>query len=107
MKLHQFFKVVGFVCIASLLSHCSGASKFQISGTIQGTTEVFVLELNGTEELEVQGTEFMFLTELEDGDDFEVLVVDQPTGHFCVVSNGDGTVNGQDVTNIIVTCATN
>jgi len=55
----------------------------------------------------VQGTEFMFLTELEDGDDFEVLVVDQPTGHFCVVSNGDGTVNGQDVTNIIVTCATN
>ena len=81
-------------------------STFTVGGTISGTERVFVITLNNDEELEVDGNDeaFKFETTLKKGSTYEVIVSDQPTSTTCTVANGTGTVSGEDISDIEITC---
>ena len=47
---------------------------------------------------------FTFATRLADGAAYAVTVLTQPSGAFCSVTSGSGTVGSADVTDVAVTC---
>lgn len=47
---------------------------------------------------------FTFLTPVASGSSYTVTVGTQPTGQYCVVSEGSGTVAAADVTSVVVHC---
>ena len=77
-----------------LLVGCGGGG--EISGTVTGLTADGLSLSNGSETITVakDATRFSFPTEVEDGNGYAVVVVTQPTGLRCTVSNGSGTVSG-------------
>ena len=79
---------------AVLLAGCGGGG--EISGTVTGLTASGLSLSNGFETISVakDETRFAFPTEVEDGNGYAVVVVTQPTGLRCTVSNGSGTVSG-------------
>jgi len=82
----------------------SGQS-YNIGGTINGLVGSVVLQNNGGDNLSLDedGT-FIFDTELADGAGYVVTVLTQPTGQTCIVTNGTGTIDGANVTNVAVVC---
>jgi RNase P/RNase MRP subunit p29 len=77
-----------------LLAGCGGGG--EISGTVTGLTASGLSLSNGFETIDVakDATRFAFPTEVEDGNGYAVVVVTQPTGLRCTVSNGSGSVSG-------------
>jgi hypothetical protein len=79
--------------------HAIGGS---VSGGLAGTV---VLQNNGGDDLTLTGDgTFTFETPLLDGSGYNVTIQTQPSGQDCSVANGSGTVSGDDVTGITVTC---
>lgn len=83
-----------FPLAALLLVGCGGGG--EINGTVTGLTASGLSLSNGFETITVakDATRFNFPTEVEDGNGYAVVVVTQPTGLRCTVSNGSGTVSG-------------
>lgn len=80
---------------------------YSISGTASGvTTDGLTLTLGGTETLTVaaDATSLSFTTTFADTASYEVTVASQPTGLFCSVANGSGTINAANIDNVAVTC---
>jgi len=79
---------------AMLLAGCGGGG--EISGTVTGLTASGLSLSNGYETITVADdeTRFSFPTQVGDGKGFAVVVLTQPTGQRCTVSNGSGTVSG-------------
>ena len=78
-----------------------------IGGHVHGLTSPgLVLQLNGglTVTQNTNGV-YNFVPGLAPGVDYEILVMTQPTGLECVVSNGTGTMPNYDVSNVDVDCA--
>ena len=74
----------------------------RITGLI-GTVE---LSNNVTDKLTLSGNGvFSFAAGIADGNPYEVAVVTQPAGQTCTVTNGSGTINATNVTDLSVTCA--
>lgn len=93
---------------ATCQTSIGGTSGFLISGTITGlTSDGLVLSTPGMSDLNIPAgsTSFTFGSVVPDGWDYDVTVTD-PTApaQTCTVTNGTGTVNGADVTNITITC---
>ena len=80
---------------------------YTIGGTISGLAgSGLVLQNNGSEDLPVSHNgNFTFATTLIN---YAVTVKTQPSNpnQTCTVENGNGTINGAPITNIIVTCVT-
>lgn len=88
-----------------ILAGCGGGS--EVSGTVIGLTASGLSLSNGFETISVpkDATTFAFPTDVEDGKGFAVVVVTQPTGLRCTVSNGTGTaVGGTAATAVSVAC---
>jgi 6-phosphogluconolactonase (cycloisomerase 2 family) len=84
-----------------------GAGAYTIGGSVSGLTgSGLVLQNNGGNNLPVSGTSFTFSTPVATGSPYAVTVLSQPTGQFCAVANGSGTVAVSNVTNVAVTCTT-
>jgi hypothetical protein len=84
------------------------AAAYQVKGSVSGLTGTLVLELNGENDLPItQNGSFAFAATLADGASYHVTVTTQPDGQTCTVHNGDGTVNGHDITFVVVTCEDN
>ena len=83
---------------------------FTIGGTVSGLEgEGLILRLNGGDDLAIGADGgFTFATPLADLSDYEVTVMTQPTNpsQTCDIADGSGTLQGEDVTNVTVTCAT-
>ncbi len=80
-------------------------SVYTIGGTVSGLVgDGLVLQNNGNDDLAVGGVSFIFSSALPNGSDYEVTVLTQPTGQYCDVSNGIGTISGADVTDVTVIC---
>jgi len=78
-------------------------SKYKLGGKTVGLTGTVKLKNNVTSQtIEVTGATFDFDDVLH-GDDYDVQVVDSPSGQVCTSSNNVGTATA-DVTNITVTC---
>ncbi|MCU7876967.1 MAG: FG-GAP repeat protein [Candidatus Thiodiazotropha sp. (ex Lucinoma borealis)] len=98
--------------VLSLLTACGGDSeepRFSIGGTITGlSSSGLVLQSNNGDDL-VFNTDgsFSFATELKDGSTYEVTISSQPGGQTCSVINGNGTLDGADVTNVLISCPPN
>jgi hypothetical protein len=78
-----------------------------IGGTVSGlgADESLVLQNNGGDNLAINANgAFTFPTWVPTDSSYLVTVSTQPTGQFCVVANGSGTVTG-DVANVSVSCA--
>lgn len=83
-------------------------SSFTVGGTISGLMGTVYLENNGTDLASFSSNgSFTFSTPVPNGSPYNVTVATQPTSQVCNVTNGSGTINNTNVTNVIVTCATN
>ena len=88
------------------------ASTYTVGGTVSGFDDVelsavpVVISLNGDETLNVDPQEptFEFETELEDGQSYEVTIVDTLEVVTCNIENGSGVIDGQDVTDVHLDC---
>jgi hypothetical protein len=83
---------------------------FSVGGNVSGLAGTGLeLQLNAGEILGLGADGvFTFATLLVDGSDFAVTVLTQPSDpeQSCQVTDGNGTLDGADVTDVIVTCVT-
>jgi trimeric autotransporter adhesin len=103
--------VIDAANIENLEVSCS-VNTFRVGGLLSGMAgEGLTVSLNGTWELqpEANGDLTFQSAYLPDGSSFSVEVLEQPEGpnQTCVVENGQGTLNGSDVTSLEVRCTTN
>jgi len=85
---------------------------YTVGGTVSGLTgSGMVLKINGGSNLSVGAgaTTFTFAAALASNANYSVTVATPPTNpsQTCTVSNGSGTVNTSNVTNVSIACTTN
>lgn len=82
--------------------------QYSLGGSIANLTGTVYLQNNGvgTQSFNSNGP-FILSTDLTNGAAYNVTVQSQPASQTCSVANGVGLINGADVSNIAVTCATN
>lgn len=81
---------------------------YTVGGTVSGLTGTLILKNNGADDLTVTANGvFTFVTPLVDGSNYTATVFAQPNNQTCTVTNGTGKIAGANVTNVLVTCATN
>ncbi len=86
--------------------------QYSISGSINGLDASNTVELSinsGAEIIVASGNSFQFQNSLDDGTAYVVEVSTQPTtpNQMCTVSNGNSTISGSNVSNIVINCTTN
>jgi hypothetical protein len=86
----------------------SGSVLYTIGGNVYGLSgSGLTLQNNGGDNLSVTASgAFTFATALSSGVSYNVSVLTQPssTSQTCVVADGSGTIQGQSIGNIAVTC---
>ena len=109
MKL--FIRGIGVLFVALLLGafHSAQAqtSTYSVSATVSGLApgKSLVLLNRGINPLSVTtNSTVTFSTAQANRSSYSVTVGTQPIGQTCVVSNGTGTINAANVTNVIVNC---
>jgi len=85
---------------------------YTVTGRIFGLDGMVILQLNGTDNLEIKniggtGLYFSFPDEISDGSDYIITVFQNPESQICSVTNGNGKINGKDITDIVVNCSEN
>lgn len=87
-----------------------GGTVYTVSGTVGGLAgSGLVLRLNGGNDQPISANgPFTFGGAVLDGSSYSVTVGNQPgsPAQECTVANGSGTVNGADITDVEVSCAT-
>jgi formylglycine-generating enzyme required for sulfatase activity len=81
---------------------------YSVGGTVSGLSGTgLILQNNETDNLDIiEDGDFIFLTEIANGENYNVTVFSQPTGpnQTCSVSNGSGTISGTNISNINIVC---
>lgn len=73
---------------------------FTVGGTVTGLNGTVVLELNGSEQLQITSSgAYSFTTTLADEAPYEVTVLDHPTSQTIGLTNESGAISGGDVSN--------
>jgi hypothetical protein len=93
------------------LTACLAAGSASVGGALSGlpASSSVTLQNNGGDNLTLsQNGNFTFAGTLDDSQAYAVTVLTQPASATCTVTNGSGNIdsNGNDVTNVSVTCAT-
>ena len=103
----HLFVVLAFVLT---LSACGGgggggAKTYTVGGTVSGLDGTLVLQNNSGDDKTITADEaFTFATSVAYLSSYSVTVSSQPTGQFCTVSGGSGTMGTANVTNVAVSC---
>lgn len=82
---------------------------YSIGGSVSGLSagNAVTLQNNATDDLLINANGgFVFPTALADGSAYSVSILSQPTGQSCTLNDNSGTLNGNSINNVIVTCAT-
>lgn len=81
-------------------------TSFRVGGTVVNLTgSGLKIRLNSGANLAINSNgPFQFTTPLADGDAYAVSITAQPAGQTCVVQNGSGTIDGANVTDVVVDC---
>ncbi len=97
---------VGGGNVTNVQINCVTAN-FAVSGTVSGLLGTGFVLRNGTTPVALSGNTFS--VSLPSGTSYNFNVGTQPTGptQTCVVTNPTGTVTSADISNVLVTCATN
>ncbi len=81
---------------------------YAVGGTVNGLDGTgLVLQNSGGDDLTVTGDgPFVFSAEVVDGSGFDVTILQQPSGtpDYCIVLQGSGTVDGTDITSVVIDC---
>ncbi|MCW8846175.1 MAG: cadherin-like beta sandwich domain-containing protein, partial [Gammaproteobacteria bacterium] len=78
---------------------------YAVGGTVSGLTGDLTLQNNAGDDLAIAGDgAFEFAIPVTDGDDYAVTVSAQPAGQTCSVTNGSGTIDAADVSDVSVNC---
>jgi len=81
---------------------------YAIGGTVSGLSGTVVLQNNAGDDLTLSANaSFAFATPVAEGNAYNVTVLTQPAGQTCSTSANSGTVNGSNITAIVVSCSTN
>ena len=84
---------------------------YTINGNVSGLEgEGLILQNNNGDDLEIDANgDFTFPTALADGSNYSVTILAQPSdpNQLCTVAHATDAVNGDDVNNVQITCATN
>ena len=94
--------------ITDILVNCI-TTTYSIGGTVSGFTggSGLVLTNNDGDDLSISTNgSFTFSSEIDDGSTYNVQIASQPTGpnQICSLTNASGTVNGANITDVIVNC---
>ncbi|MCC6302285.1 MAG: DUF11 domain-containing protein [Gammaproteobacteria bacterium] len=96
---------VGDADVGNVAITCVDRPRFTVGGTVSDLTGALGLRNNGGNDLTVSASGgFTFTATVLDGGDYDVTVQTQPAGQICTVSNGSGTVDGANVTDVAVSC---
>jgi hypothetical protein len=99
------------LALALLLASCKIGRDptHTVGGTVSGLTGTgLVLQNNGGDNLAISANgAFTFSTALKKHASYSVTVLTQPSGQTCTVTNGSGSIGGDKVTNVAVTCVSN
>ena len=81
-------------------------NSYLIGGNVAGLESGTLVLANGGEEISITSDgPFSFPTSVDDGGTYDVTIISQPSGGFCSIANGSGTVNGANVSDVAVTCS--
>ncbi len=98
---------VGQANVSNVVVNCT-TNTYRVGGSVAGLSGSVVLQDNGGDNLAVLASgNFTFPTLVANGNPYKVSVLTQPAGQSCSVSNGSGTINLANVSNVGVNCATN
>jgi len=92
---------------ARVADPCPSEARFTVGGTVTGLEGTLVLENAGLDTLPVTADgAFTFDVAVADGAPYRVTITNQPSAHgrTCAVADGEGLVDGADVTGVTVTC---
>lgn len=81
---------------------------YSLGGAVSGleSGQSVILQNNGSDDLTINADgAFSFSSPVPEGGTYAVTVLSQPSGKFCTVGNGSGTVNS-NVSNVSVSCLT-
>ena len=99
------------LALALLLASCKIGRdpSYTVGGTVSGLNGAgLVLQNNGGDNLAISANgAFTFSTPLKKHASYSVTVLTQPSGQTCTVANGSGSIGGDKVTNVAVTCVSN
>ena len=110
LYLRLFFYLFLFISLSHVQMACDSTSapvsSFSVGGTLSGLSGTLVLELNGGSDLALTADgDFVFSGTLENNASYLVSILSQPEGQTCSITNGTGTVQSANVTNVQITCA--
>ncbi|MCP5498469.1 MAG: DUF1554 domain-containing protein [Leptospiraceae bacterium] len=96
-----------FKGVLSLVGDIVGnSSTYTVGGSVSGLSGTLVIINNGGDSLSLNSDgNFTFPTALNDLSTYEVSISSQPTGQFCTLSNGSGTIASANVSNISISCS--
>jgi fibronectin type 3 domain-containing protein len=78
---------------------------YSVGGSVSGLAGTLTLQNNGVDNLGIAADgAFVFKTSVIDGGDYQITVSTQPDGQLCSVTNGTGTIDSADVTDVAVDC---
>lgn len=78
---------------------------YTVGGTLSGLSGSVELQNNGGDTIALNSNgSFTYSTPVAEGSVYSVTVSTQPANQTCVVSNGSGTINASNVTNVSVSC---
>jgi uncharacterized repeat protein (TIGR03803 family) len=98
---------VGSSNITNIQVGCTNAT-YTVGGTVYGINGTAVLQNNNGDNLSVSAAgSFTFNTSMANGAAYSVTVLTQPSGQTCSVTGGSGTISGDDVIGVHVTCSNN
>jgi len=81
-------------------------STYTVGGTVSGLAGIgLILQNNYGDNLIITSDgSFVFTTALADGSSYNVTILTHPAEQSCTVSNGSGTIDEANVTNVAVRC---
>jgi predicted transcriptional regulator len=89
------------VAVACAASYTVGGT---VAGLLSGNSGVTLQDNGGSNQTITASGAFTFLPGLPSGTAYSVTVLSPPTGYYCVVANGSGTIAAANVTTVAVTC---
>ncbi len=96
---------LGISVVAGSGLGCGNTPGYSVGGSVTGLSGTLVLQNNGGDNVTMTGSgAFAFGTALVNAATYSVTVLTQPTGQSCTVTNGSGTIQNANVSNILVSC---
>ena len=92
--------VTRMVIVSLVPTHTVGG---QLNGLLTGNN--LTLQNNATDNLVlITDGAFTFVTAIEDNNNYDVTILAQPVNQFCTVTNGQGVINGANITDVSISC---